>query len=597
MSSVRVLLSEVIRWFQTSTHIFTLNLHTVKAHQIDGTNDQSYVQHTGGKPLLYRNIGQHLRLAVEKYPNNEAVLSCHECKRYTYSEVMDKVDRMAAAFYQLGLEKNDRIGIWGPNSTAYYLTLLAVARAGMISVGINPAYQLRELEYALKKVGVKALVASEGFRSQNYYEMLKQLLPELADSPPMKLKSSTVPTLSSIIVDSGTNKLPGTLAFEDLLQLATETGVSQIEALQASISPDSGTSLLFTSGTTGQPKAALLSHFGMVNNGTQAAYRNELDRKQHRICLQVPLFHVFGMVFGSIAALNYGSTLVFPGEGFRASESLMAIAKEKCSIIYGTPTMYVDLLNEYHKMNLKLPVMDIAVIGAAACSPKLITDIQDILGVRAVRASYGMTEVSGGSFICERGDPTEVSLDSVGRLVDHSEVKVVDVEGNTVPFGTPGELWVRSYATILGYWDDNGGTKAAIRADRWLTTGDQFVLRPDGYGKVVGRLKEVIIRGGENIYPKEIEDTLNTHPSILESHCIGVPDERLGEEICAYIRLKDPPEQNLVNLEDVKLFCRGKLAYFKIPKLIRIVQNFPKTTSGKIQKFKLLDMFLSEKKE
>ncbi|XP_058455107.1 medium-chain acyl-CoA ligase ACSF2, mitochondrial-like [Malaya genurostris] len=578
------------RWFRKSS----LDCSFKDLH-VDGTNNQSYVQHTGGKPLLFRNIGQHLRLAVEQYPNNEAVRSCHENVGYTYSEVMNKVDRLAAAFYQLGLEKGDRVGIWGANSTAYYLTKLAVARAGMISVGINQASQLPELEYALKKVGVKALVAAERYRSQNYYEILTQLLPELVDASPAKLKSSAVPTLSSVIVDSKTSKLPGTLSLDDFYQLSTEAGVSQIEALQPSISPDSGACLLFTSGTTGKPKAALLSHFGLVNNGSHGAYRNELERKQHRICVHVPLFHVFGLVLGTMSALSYGSTMVFPGEGFRASESLRAIAEEKCTVIYGTPTMYVDLLNEFRKTNVKLPAIDIAVIGAAAHSPKLIMDIRDVLGVKCIRASHGMTEVSGAAFICEREDPTEVSLDSVGRLIDHSEIKVVDRDGNTVPFGTPGELWIRSYATMLGYWEDEKSTKEMIGADRWLKSSDQFVLRPDGYAKIVGRIKEVIIRGGENIYPKEIEDTLNSHPNILESHCIGVPDERLGEEICAYIRLKEPVEDNWVNLDEIKHFCYGKLAHFKIPKILKIVQGFPKTASGKVQKFKLLESFLSDK--
>ncbi|XP_053692204.1 medium-chain acyl-CoA ligase ACSF2, mitochondrial-like [Sabethes cyaneus] len=558
------------------------------------SNDQSYVHHVGDTPLIYRNIGQHLRVAAQQFANNEAMISCHDAKRLTYAEVLDKVDRLAASFYQLGLKRNDRIAIWTPNSATYYLTTLAAARAGMISVGINPAFQLPELQYALNKVGAKALVATEGFRSRNYYTMLKQLIPELEGSSKANLKSAEVPSLRSVIMDTVGHSLEGTITLQDLYLLAADEETSQIETLQSSIAPDSGACLLLTSGTTGKPKAALLSHYALVNNGVHAAYRTKLDSEPRRLCVQVPLFHVFGKVFGTMAALQSGSTMVFPGEGFNVRESLEAVAKHKCSLIYGTPTMYVDLLKEYVKSNIKQPTIDIAMIGAAACSPQLVDDIQSVLGVKQVLVGYGMTELSGASFMSDRGDPSEVVYDTVGRLMDHCEAKVVDGEGNTVPFGTPGELWIRGYGTMLGYWDDDLKTKEIITGNRWLRTGDQFVLRPDGYGAVVGRMKEVIIRGGENVFPKEIEDILNAHPKIIEAHCIGVPDERMGEEICAYVRLKEPAEENFIHLDDINHFCREKIAHYKVPKILRIVEQFPKTTSGKIQKFKLLEMYLNK---
>ncbi|XP_019547239.2 medium-chain acyl-CoA ligase ACSF2, mitochondrial-like [Aedes albopictus] len=568
----------------------------IEVQSLTAEGNQSYVHNADAQPLLYRNIGQHVRLAAEKYPNNEAMVSCHEAKRFSFSDVMEKVDRLASSLHLLGLEVGDRVGIWAPNCSAYYLSSLAISRAGMIAVGINPAFQLPEVEYAMNKVQVKALVTIESYRSQKYYEVLCQLMPELAESSPGKLKSSKVPSLKMVIVDTESKRLPGTVTLNDMLQMASEEEISKIEPLQPLISPDSGAALLFTSGTTGHPKAALLSHFGLVNNGTHSAHRLELDRKQHRICLQVPLFHVFGMSLGLMASFNYGTALVFPSAGFQAIASLKAITEEKCTMVYGTPTMFVDLLNELQKDKRQLPPMDFALIGASSCSPNLILEVKEGLGVREVLAGYGMTEASGATFTSGFGDKTEVALSTVGKLFEHFEAKVVDHEGNTVPFGTAGELCLRGYGTMLGYWEEEQKTKEVLGADKWLKTGDQFVLRPDGYGTVVGRIKEVIIRGGENVYPKEIEDVLDTHPHLLEAYCIGVPDERLVEEICAFVRVKETVPDEAVNLEEIKQFCQGKLANFKIPRHLRIVEQFPKTTSGKIQKFKLLETFMAENK-
>ncbi|XP_039433354.2 medium-chain acyl-CoA ligase ACSF2, mitochondrial-like, partial [Culex pipiens pallens] len=385
-------------------------------------------------------------------------------------------------------------------------------------------------------------------------------------------------------------------SFQDLLNLATEQQISNIEAIQTSISPDSGAYLLLTSGSTGQPKAALLSHFAIVNNAIHSAYRNELDRKDHRICLHVPMFHAYGLVNGLFSALNYGSTIVVPSAAFKGSDSLKAIINEKCTVVYGTPTMFVDILAEIRKQKVKSPPMDLAIVGAASCSSQLQLNIQNTLGIRCVRTSYGMTETTGVAFLCDRGNKTESSLDTVGRIMDHYEAKVVDSEGKIVSFGMAGELLIRGYGIMLGYWSDDLKTKQILGNDGWLRTGDQFVLQPDGYGQIVGRIKEIIIRGGENIYPKEVEDVLNSIPEILESYCIGVPDERLGEEVCAYVRLVDMVECSQFDIARMKLFCQDKLAYFKIPKYLRIVEEMSKTSTGKIQKMVLLKMFLSENK-
>ncbi|XP_055589773.1 medium-chain acyl-CoA ligase ACSF2, mitochondrial-like [Uranotaenia lowii] len=553
---------------------------------------QSYIHHIGKEPLVYRNVGQHLKLAVEKYPNNEAIVSCHENRRLTYSQVLEKVDRIAASFYQLGLEKGDRVGIWAPNGMLFYLSTLAAARAGMISVAINPAYQVPEIDYALKKVGVKAIIAYEQYKTQRFYEMLTKCAPELADCRPGELKSSNVPDLLSVIIASepSSSPPPGTIKFDDLLKAHSEADLTRIDSLQSQISPDSGVNIQFTSGTTGQPKGALVSHYGFVNNAIAVGFRNELNLKQHRVCVQTPFFHVFGLVAGIMGALSYGTTLVLPGPGFKAEESVEAIVKEKCSVIYGTPTMYVDLVHKVKNSGVKLPPIDLAVTGGAVCSPQLFVDIQQTLGVRQVKTIYGLTETTCVMFQSLFNESKENVLQTVGHVMDHYEVKVVNQEGSVVPMGTSGELWVRGYGTMLGYWDDEQKTTETIGADKWLKTGDQFQLRDDGYGKIVGRIKEMVIRGGENIYPKEIEDFLNTHPKVLETHCIGVPDERMGEEICAFVRLKDPTET--FERSEMKEFSVGKISHFKVPKYLRIVQEFPKTTSGKVQKFKLLQRFV-----
>ncbi|XP_055643372.1 medium-chain acyl-CoA ligase ACSF2, mitochondrial isoform X1 [Toxorhynchites rutilus septentrionalis] len=584
-----------LRSFHTSRAIFSSNAAQPLA-SLAQEQRQSYIHHIGKHPLVYRNVGQHLRLAAEKYPNNEAIVSCHENIRLTYSEVLEKVDRLAASFYQLGLQKGDRIGIWAPNGTQFYLSALAAARAGLISVGINPAFQTPEAEYSLNKVGIKALIAAEKHRTQNYYEMLTRIIPELQTDRTGQLRSKKVPSLQTVIFDNDSGpSLPGTISFKDLYNLATEQDLSLIESIQTKISPDSGTNLQFTSGTTGKPKAALMSHYGFVNNGIHIAKRNEFDLKQHRICLQVPLFHAYAMVIGVMAAITYGTTLVLPGAGYRPFESLEAIIKEKCTVIYGTPTMYVDLVNQIRQSKIQLPSVDLAVTGGATCSPKLFMDIQEALGVRQVKTVFGMTEASAVLFQSLHDDSKENVLGTVGHLTDHYEAKVVDGDGNVVPFGAPGELWVRGYGTMLGYWEDEIRTKETIDVDKWLKTGDQFVLREDGYGQIVGRLKEVIIRGGENIFPKEIEDFLNTHPAILETHCVAVLDERMGEEVCAFVRLKDPA--HTVDMQGIGEFCRGKIAHFKIPKYLRVLEEFPKTTSGKVQKFRLQEMFKNESKE
>ncbi|XP_030755419.1 medium-chain acyl-CoA ligase ACSF2, mitochondrial-like isoform X2 [Sitophilus oryzae] len=466
---------------------------------------------------------------------------------------------------------------------------MACARGGYILVNINSAYQPSELEYCINKVGVKCIISDYKFKTQNYYDFLNEISPEISTSEPGKLKCTRMPTLENIIVITEED-LRGAFKFQEILDLATDSRVKNAYALQDSIDPDQPCHIQFTSGTTGQPKAAIQSHFHLVNNSFFLGKRNELDRKQHSICVQVPFFHAFGTDITICAALNHGATLVVPSPGYDPDKSLDAIRDEKCSVIHGTPTMYVDLINR-QKVRKEDISPEIAVCGGASCSPHLFRQMSELLKVKKVKSIYGLTEATAVIFQSLYDDNEYQSTSTVGYIGDHLEAKVINEEGKIVPRGVPGELCIRGYCTTLGYWDDEDKTKELISSDKWLRTGDQFVIEENGYGKVVGRLKELIIRGGENIFPREIEDLLNTHPDILESHVIGLPHERLGEEICACVRTTGTS----LSLEEIKAYCKGKVAYFKIPSILKIVESFPKTTSGKIQKYKLVNLFKDRK--
>ncbi|XP_017467586.1 PREDICTED: acyl-CoA synthetase family member 2, mitochondrial-like [Rhagoletis zephyria] len=558
----------------------------VKSHNFH----PAHLHFIGRTPLVYRSIGQELERAAAEYGNTESIVSCHEKKRYTYRGLLEEADRVAAGLLKLGLKQGDHVGIWTPNNAHWYLTMLGIARAGLVSVGINPAFQGPEVDYCLKKVKVKAVIMPETFKTQNFYEIMKSICPELPDSVDGSINSASLPHLKRVIVDTGST-LKGALSYDELLNLSSLAEREVITKLQRHIVPDSGCNIQFTSGTTGQPKAAVVSHYNFVNNGIHIGNRNELDSTS-RICVQVPLFHAYGVVITIMAAMTHGSTLVLPAAGFSPADSLRAIVDEKCTVIHGTPTMYVDLIKKQRELQLPLKTAKMAVTGGAPCSPQLFLDIKNVLGLEHVRTVFGMTESTAVIFQSRPGDSMEQILNTVGHLQDHVEAKVIDAEGKTVSFGERGELCVRGYATMLGYYDDETKTKETIGRDKWLRTGDQFILQEDGYGRIVGRLKEMIIRGGENLFPKEIEDFLNTHPQICETHVIGVPCERFGEELCAFVRLDDSSAK--VSREDIKAFAKGKLAHFKIPRYVIQIKNFPKTTSGKIQKFKLAELYEKE---
>ncbi|XP_063917984.1 medium-chain acyl-CoA ligase ACSF2, mitochondrial-like [Zophobas morio] len=549
----------------------------------------SYIHHIGEQPLQYITIGRLLENAADKFGDRKAIISTHQNQSVTFSELLQKADKLAASFRLLNLEKSDRLGIWAPNLIEWYVTKMACARAGLISVCVNPVFEASEIEFCINKTEIKALVCANKFKHHDYYETLLTVAPELEECNPGRLQSKKVPSLRTVIRISNDTKR-GTYNFHEILDLAVDTEIAAVQKLQHSISPDDGCSLYFTSGSTGQPKAALTTHFKMVNNGFLLGKKIELSNKYHKICVQLPPFHIYGTLSGIVASLHHGSTIVLPTNGYQPSKALDVIKNEKCTVLIGTPTMYIDLIESQEKRTEPISA-EIALIGASPASDHLLEQIIKTLNIPKIRLIYGLTECTGSVF---QSVPTGIKEESpkfVKYVQEHMEVKVIDEHDQTVPFGTPGELCVRGYSIMSGYWKDEEKTNDLIGQDGWLRTGDQFTLEEDGSGQVVGRIKDLIIRGGENVFPKEIEQFLITHPDILEVYVVGTPHKRLGEEVCACARIK--PQSNLT-LEDIVTFCKGKLAYFKIPTRMEIFDSFPRTAGGKIQKLKLQEM-LSER--
>lgn len=507
--------------------------------------------------------------AVKRWPNRECIVSLHQNVRLSFSEAAARADRLAAGLWKLGMRPGDRLGIWGPNDVEWYIASLCSARAGFIVVAINPAYQRDELRYCLQRVAVKAVVSPERFKTQDYPRMLLEA-------------KRTCPHLEHVIVYSE-NHIAGTHRFCDVESSASRIEIERIAGEQSAISCHDGCNIQFTSGTTGNPKAAVLSHRSFVNNSRQAARRTEVGPEQ-RICLNVPFFHAFGLVMAQLCVLHSGSTLVLEARSFDPVKSVEAIARENCDVAYGTPTMWINLINAQRRFGARPAKLFSGTTGGSPCPPELFRRIRETFDFDNIKTIYGLTETTAIAFQSLPGELTELTDTTVGHLSDHTEVMVVDENGVPVPFGAPGELWVRGYSTMMRYWDDQENTAKTLTKDGWLKTGDRFVLRKDGYGHVIGREKDMLIRGGENIFPKEIEDFLMTHPMVAEAYVVGAYDEVYGEELCACVRLQ---EEAQLTKDQLKAYCKGRIAHFKIPRYVEFVEEYPKTSSGKVQKFLL----------
>ncbi|XP_055113510.1 medium-chain acyl-CoA ligase ACSF2, mitochondrial isoform X1 [Symphalangus syndactylus] len=547
----------------------------------------SYVQGCTKKHLNSKTVGQCLETTAQRVPEREALVVLHEDVRLTFAQLKEEVDKAASGLLSIGLCKGDRLGMWGPNSYAWVLMQLATAQAGIILVSVNPAYQAMELEYVLKKVGCKALVFPKQFKTQQYYNILKQICPEVENAQPGALKSQRLPDLTTVIsVDA---PLPGTLLLDEVVVAgSTQQHLDQLQYNQQFLSCHDPINIQFTSGTTGSPKGATLSHYNIVNNSSMLGERLKLHEKtpeQLRMILPSPLYHCLGSVGGTMMCLMYGATLILASPIFNGKKALEAISRERGSFLYGTPTMFVDILNQPDFSSYDISTMCGGVIAGSPAPPELIRAIINKINMKDLVVAYGTTENSPVTFSNFPEDTVEQKAESVGRVMPHTEARIMNMEAGTLAeLNTPGELCIRGYCVMLGYWGEPQKTEEAVDQDKWYWTGDVATMNEQGFCKIVGRSKDMIIRGGENIYPAELEDFFHTHPKVQEVQVVGVKDDRMGEEICACIRLKDGEE---TTVEEIKAFCKGKISHFKIPRYIVFVTNYPLTISGKIQKFKL----------
>lgn len=548
------------------------------AHVVGSTN----------APLSALTLSEFFKATVERFGNKDACVFCDRNIRLSYRELDIQVDRLAAGFLSIGLYKGDRVGIWAPNRIEWLISQLATARIGLILVNINPAYRSSELEFALNTTGVKALIAARQFKTSDYLGMIRELAPELDLAKAGRLRAQKLPTLRSVI-QLGTSAVAGTFSFDEILSRGTRACQSRLEGISASLTCDDIINIQFTSGTTGSPKGASLSHRNIINNAIFCAEAMALDDSD-RLLIAVPLYHCFGMVLGNLACIGTGATMVFAGEGFDAGKSLQAIEQESCSAVHGVPTMFAALLdhNEFSKKRTK--TLRTGIMAGAPCPRALMQRVVDDMGASQITIAYGMTETSPVSFQSDVEDDIDRRVSTVGRVHPNVEVKIVDDQGHTVGISETGELLTRGYSVMKGYWNDSQTTAVAINEDGWMQTGDLATIDADGYCKIVGRLTDMVIRGGENIYPREVEEFLYTHPAIQSASVFGVPDEKYGEQLCAWIVLRDGRQLNDAMLRE---FCEGSIAHYKIPGTMRFVSELPMTVTGKPQKFLMREAMMT----
>jgi fatty-acyl-CoA synthase len=540
-------------------------------------------------PLLESTIGGALAATIAAVPERDALISRHQNIRWSYAEFGRRVDALAAGFLALGLARGDRIGIWAPNCAEWVLTQFASAQAGLVLVTINPAYRLSEVEYTLNKVGVAALICADIFKTSDYTAMMEALAPEIAACAPGKLTAERLPALKTVIRIGGAPR-PGWFAFEAIAALATPASRALLVELAPQLGADDPINIQFTSGTTGLPKGATLSHRNILNNGYFTGLRMNLG-PEDRLCIPVPLYHCFGMVLANLACITHGAAMVYPAAAFDPLSVLETVVAERCTALHGVPTMFIAELEHPRFAEFDLSSLRTGIMAGAPCPVEIMRRVIDKMHMHAITIAYGMTETSPVSFQSTPDDSLERRVSTVGRVLPHIEVKIVDEQGNVTPHGARGELFTRGYSVMLGYWDETEKTAEAIDAEGWMHSGDLAVIDAAGYCNIVGRLKDMVIRGGENIYPREIEEFLFRHPKIEDVQVVGVPDEKFGEELCAWIRLR---QGERADADEIIGFCRGQIAHYKVPRYIRFVDEFPMTVTGKIQKFVIREAMIEE---
>jgi len=541
------------------------------------TDVPSYVHGASEIPLLGETIGRNLDRTAARVPDRDALVSVHQGIRLTYAQFLAAVEEVARGLLALGVEPGERVGIWSPNNAEWVTLQYATAKVGAIMVNVNPAYRTSELAYALGQSGVSTLVLAARFRQADYLDMLDRVAGEL-------------PALHRRVV-LGPDTPAGAMGWDDLRQAGARVPVDRLREREALLQFDDPINIQYTSGTTGFPKGATLSHHNILNNGFfigEGCRYTDADR----ICIPVPLYHCFGMVLGNLACTTHGAAMVYPAEAFEPEATLAAVQAERCTSLYGVPTMFIAELEHPRFADFALSSLRTGIMAGSPCPVEVMKKVQADMHMAEVTICYGMTETSPVSFQSGTDDPVDKRVSTVGRVHPHVEVKVVDPDGGrVVPRGTPGELCTRGYVVMLGYWDNEEATGEAIDRAGWMHTGDLATIDEDGYANVVGRIKDMVIRGGENVYPREVEEFLYQHPAVGDVQVVGVPDERYGEELCAWVRLR---EGQTVTGEELREWCRGRIATFKIPRYWRFVDEFPMTVTGKVQKFKMREVSIAE---
>ncbi|GAC1413693.1 MAG: AMP-binding protein [Candidatus Velthaea sp.] len=538
----------------------------------------SYSHGASSVPLIGQTIGAFFDAVAARYPGNDCLISVHQELRYTYAEMKDETDRLARALVAEGVEHGDRVGIWSTNTAEWVIAQYATAKVGAVLVNINPAYRLSELEYVLRQSGVSMLITQDRYKTSDYLLMVREV-------------RAALPALRHVVVIGTEMQLHGDeLSWDDLRARAERCTEQRFAARTARCEFDEPINIQYTSGTTGFPKGATLSHHNILNNGFFIGEGTRYTAAD-RVCIPVPFYHCFGMVLGNMACITHGAAIVIPAPTFAAKETLEAVERERCTALYGVPTMFIAELAEPDFARYDLTTLRTGIMAGSPCPVEVMKRVQTEMHMPEVTICYGMTETSPVSTQTEVDDPLEKRTASVGRVHPHIEVKIVDTDGAIVPRGAPGELCTRGYSVMLGYWNDPGQTAGAIDAARYMHTGDIAVMDDEGYLKISGRIKDMVIRGGENVYPREIEEFLYTHPAVKDVQVIGVPDERFGEQLCAWVIRKPNAE---ADEESIKAFCKGKIAHFKIPHYVMFVEEFPMTVSGKIQKYKMRETSIAQ---
>ena len=553
---------------------------------------RSYSSGNTDKPLLNVTIGGLFDDVAMRLPEHEALISRHEDLRLTYAQLRARVDELALAFIGFGVKKGDRVGIWSPNNFAWVATQFATAKMGAILVNINPAYRVQELEYALNQSEVSLLIAARQFKSSDYHSMIYELVPELRQTGNgAEFSSCRVPTLRKIVtLDNYAN--PGMVSWNDFISTGrARANPSELTERSGELDCRDPINIQYTSGTTGFPKGATLTHYGILNNGFFVGEGMRFTEKD-RLCIPVPFYHCFGMVLGNLACVTHGATMVLPSDSFSADSVLATVDEEKCTALHGVPTMFIAELEHPRLNSFNLSSLRTGIMAGSPCPIEVISKVISIMGMREITIGYGMTETSPVSFQTSIDDPIELRVSTVGKVHPHVEAKVIDpLTGTVVAQGNPGELCIRGYLVMKEYWNNPNATREAIDNEQWMHTGDLAIMNTEGYLNIVGRTKDMISRGGEKIFPKEVEDFMYTHPKISDVQVIGVPSPKYGEEVMAWVKLKPG---TMATADELKEYCKGKIAYFKIPAYYRFTDTFPMTITGKIQKFKMREISTKE---